>query len=43
MDFHTHAIRHEQERRWLSSLLFSLLAAVLAFAGAILAAYIKSN
>ena len=42
VEFHTHAIAHEQERRWLSPLLFALLGAVLAFAGAILGAYIKS-
>jgi hypothetical protein len=42
IEFHTHAITHEQERRWLSPLLFSLLGAVLAFAGAIIGAYLKS-
>ena len=42
LDFHTRAIAHEQERRWLTQLLFALLGAVLAFAGAILGSYIKS-
>jgi hypothetical protein len=42
LDFHARAIAHEQERRWLAPLLFALLGAVLAFAGAILGAYIKS-
>jgi hypothetical protein len=42
LDFHTRAIAHEQERRWLTPFLFALLGAVLAFAGAILGAYIKS-
>ncbi len=42
IEFHARAVAHEQERRWLSPLLFSLLGAVLAFAGAIIGAYIKS-
>jgi hypothetical protein len=42
LDFHARAIAHEQERRWLSPLLFALLGSVLAFAGAILGAHIKS-
>jgi|ERR1035441_7667477 hypothetical protein len=42
LDFHARAIAHEQERRWRIPFLFGVLTAVLAFAGAILGAYIKS-
>ena len=42
LEFHARAIAHEQERRWLTPFLFALLGAVLAFAGAVLGALLKS-
>jgi hypothetical protein len=42
LDFHARAIAHEQERRWWVPFLFGFLTAVLAFAGVILGACIKS-
>ena len=42
VDFHTRALEHEREHRWLTPFLFAILAAVIGFAGAILGALLKS-
>ena len=42
VDFHTRALEHEREQRWLTPLLFAILTAVIGFAGAILGAILKS-